>query len=97
MRVADTSYPSVQHDVLRALAVAVGEAGYADLATQLDGYAHANFAEQPTHGSSHVWLEPRLTTIKEQLDDTQRAAAFDAGARLDRRAFMRLLNEVEHP
>jgi predicted ATPase/class 3 adenylate cyclase len=96
MRLADTSHPSAQRDVLRALAVAVGESGHADLATQLDGYAHANFAEQQGYGASHVWLEPRLTAIKEELDPTQRAAAFDAGAHLDRRAFMRLLTQAEH-
>jgi predicted ATPase len=95
MRLADTIYPAAQSDVIRALAVALGEAGHADLATQLDGYAQTNFAERPPLNATHIWLQPRLTAVEQQLDETERAAALAKGATLDRRAFMRLLAEAE--
>jgi hypothetical protein len=95
MRLADTTYPSAQPDVLRALAVALGEAGHADLATQLDGYAQTNFAAHPPLNATHIWLQPRLTAIEQHLDDTERAAAHATGAALDRRSFMRLLAGAE--
>jgi predicted ATPase/class 3 adenylate cyclase len=95
MRLADSTFPSAQSDVLRALAVALGEAGHADLAIQLDGYAQTNFAAHPPLNPTHIWLEPRLTAIEQHLDDTERAAALATGAALDRRAFMRLLAEAE--
>lgn len=96
LRIADRSYPGPLKDAALALAVALGDAGHPALAVQLDGYAQAHLASYITRDISHKWLEPRLATVAGTLDTTERAAALQAGTRLDRRGFMRLITAAEH-
>jgi predicted ATPase/class 3 adenylate cyclase len=96
LRLADQRYPGVLKSAALALAVALGEAGHPTLAVQLGGYSGGHFATHTMRDFSHTWLQPRLAAIEDALDPAERIAALDAGARLDRRGFMRLLAVAEH-
>jgi predicted ATPase len=82
-------------NVVFAVAVAVAEAGQMTLPWQLIGYAQAHYHDSLMRGYSHLWLQARLADLESSIDVTERASAVEAGARLDRRGFMRLLAEAE--
>jgi hypothetical protein len=82
-------------NVVFAVAVALAEAGHMTLAWQLIGYAQAHYHHSLMRGYSHLWLQARLADLESTIDVTERASAVEAGARLDRRGFMRLLAEAE--
>jgi hypothetical protein len=82
-------------NVVFAMAVALAEAGQMTLSWQLIGYAQAHYHDSLMRGYSHLWLQARLANLENTIDMTERASAVEAGARLDRRGFMRLLAEAE--
>jgi predicted ATPase/class 3 adenylate cyclase len=95
-RVADRiGYEGNLGNVVLAVAVALVEAGQMTLAWQLIGYALAHYQPSLTRGYSHHWLQARLANLENTIDTTESANAITAGARLDRRGFMRLLAEAE--
>jgi hypothetical protein len=79
-----------------AIAVALAEAGKMTLAWQLIGYAQAHYHHSLMRGYSHLWLQSRLANIETSIDTARRASAITAGARLDRRGFMRLIAQAEN-
>jgi len=79
-----------------ALAVALAEFGQPILAARLDGYTTAHPATQSIRAAGDAWLRARLAKARAASDGVLWAAATEAGARLDRRGFMRLLTEAEH-
>jgi hypothetical protein len=79
-----------------AIAVALAEAGQITLAWQLIGYGQTHFRHSPVRNRSRNWLQARLAHLETTIDTTQRDSAMTAGARLDRRGFMRLLAQAEN-
>jgi hypothetical protein len=79
-----------------AIAVALAEAGQLTLAWQLIGYSQAHFRDSPVRNRSRDWLQALLANLETTADTTERDSALTAGARLDRRGFMRLLAQAEN-
>jgi predicted ATPase len=83
---------------LLSVAVALAEAGQMTLAWQLIGYGQAHYHHTWMRDRGHPqvkWLQARLANLESTVDITERASAVEAGARLNRRGFMRLLAEAE--
>jgi predicted ATPase/class 3 adenylate cyclase len=80
--------------ILLAVVVTLAEAGQMTLAWRLLGYGESHFQDSPARDTS--WLEARLANLETATGTVERAGAVEAGARLDRRGFMRLLTELEH-
>jgi hypothetical protein len=80
---------------LVAVAVALAEAGQMTLAWQLIGYGQANHDPTWVRYRGSKWLLARLANL-EKTDTTEHDGAVTAGARLDRRAFMRLIAQAEN-
>jgi hypothetical protein len=96
-RLADRiGFESVLGVNLIAVAVALAEAGRMTLAWQLIGYGQANFDPTWVRYRGSKWLQARLANLETTIDTTQRAIAVTAGARLDRRGFMRLVAQAEN-
>jgi hypothetical protein len=96
-RVADrVGFQGNLGNLVFAVAVALAEAVQMTLAWQLIGYAQAHYPHSLMRGYSHHWLQARLANLENTVDMTERANAITAGARLDRRGFMRLLVEAEN-
>ncbi len=96
LRAFDRGMPGTVQDAALALTVALYEAGEPALAARLDGYARAHLVTHTMLDVSHIWLRARLAAAEATLDPAERAAAHEAGARLDRRGFMRLLVDAEN-
>jgi predicted ATPase len=97
-RVADRiGFESVLRENFLAVAVALAEAGQMTLAWQLIGYGQAHHSLIRDLGHYHTkWLQARLATLETTTDATERGGAVTAGARLDRRGFMRLIAQAEN-
>jgi predicted ATPase/class 3 adenylate cyclase len=80
---------------LVAVAVALAEAGQVTLAWQLIGYDQAHFNDSRRF-FLQKWLRVRLADVEKTTDTAGRGSAITAGARLDRRGFMRLITQAEN-
>jgi predicted ATPase/class 3 adenylate cyclase len=93
-RLADRiGFDIVLGEELVAVAVAVAEAGQMTLAWQLIGYGKAHYHDTWMRSK---WLQARLANLETTIDTTELDRAATAGARLDRRGFMRLIAQAEN-
>jgi predicted ATPase/class 3 adenylate cyclase len=79
-----------------SVAVALAETAQMNLAWQLIGYSQAHYHPTWMRDRGSKWLQARLDNLETTIDTTQRANAVTAGARLDRRGFMRLIAQTEN-
>jgi len=78
-----------------ALSVALVEAGHPLLGARLDGYTTAHPAAQSMSAGDESWLRARLAKAQAAADSGEWATATQAGAKLDRRGFLRLMADAE--